>query len=102
MSVYIDDFYKTGITFRGMKMSHMMADSTAELLAMATTLKLNHDWLQYPGRGDEHFDVALGVRAKAIKAGAIAVGMRKLARAARERKSNNEPLNIKPENTTLF
>lgn len=79
MSVYVDDMYKYPIgQFGRMKMSHMAADSTEELLAMADRIGLNRQWLQYPGTVKEHFDVSLSLRAKAVAAGAIEVTMREL------------------------
>jgi hypothetical protein len=74
MAVYIDDMYKTPIgTFRGMKMSHMIADSTEELLEMADAINVNRKWIQNPGTCNEHFDVCKSYREKAIKYGAIEI-----------------------------
>ena len=79
MAVFIDDMYKTPLgQFGRMKMSHMAADSTAELLTMADKIGVARKWIQYPGTAKEHFDVCLSARAKAVKAGAIEVGMREL------------------------
>jgi hypothetical protein len=78
MPVYVDNFYETGVTFRGMKMSHMMADTTEELLAMVDKIGVQRKWIQDAGTSQEHFDVALEKRTLAIKHGAIEVGMRAL------------------------
>lgn len=87
MTVYVDDMWKTGLgKFRHMKMSHMMADSTEELLAMADRIGLNRRWIQKPGTPDEHFDVGMGLRAKAVAAGAVEVTMRDLVRLVKERR----------------
>ena len=56
-----------------MLMCHMVADSTAELLAMADTIGVARRWLQHAGTPKEHFDIALSKRALAVKAGAIEV-----------------------------
>lgn len=92
MAVYVDDFYKTGITFGRMKMSHMVADSTEELLAMADKIGLQRKWIQEKGDPKEHFDVAMSTRAKAIAAGAIEKPMRELARLTVYRAGPNTKL----------
>lgn len=80
MSVYVDDMYKHEIgEFRNMKMSHMVADSTEELLAMADKIGVARRWIQYPGTNREHFDICVSKRAKAVAAGAVEVTMRELA-----------------------
>jgi hypothetical protein len=79
MSVYVDDMYRHPIgQFGRMKMSHMAADSTAELLAMADRVGCARRWLQHAGTDREHFDICLSKRAKAVEAGAIEVSMREL------------------------
>lgn len=81
MTVYVDDMYQTERgRFGRMKMSHMMSDSEAELLAMADRIGMARRWLQCAGQGRSrvHFDVSLGMRAKAIDAGAKPVTMREL------------------------
>lgn len=75
MTVYVDDMYKYPMgQFRRMKMSHMIADSEAELLAFANKLGLARKWYQ----GD-HFDVSISVRTKAIELGAVAITLKQLA-----------------------
>lgn len=85
MAVYVDNFYITGVTFRGMKMSHMIADTREELLAMADAIGMNRKWIQNYDTPREHFDVGLSKRAKAVKLGAIEIGMRELAEKTRTR-----------------
>ena len=86
MAVYVDDMHKTPMGRLGyMKMSHMIADTREELLAMADRIGLSQRWLQYPGTPKEHFDVSLSYRAKAVAAGAIEISMRDLARKLRAR-----------------
>ncbi|MBU6246495.1 MAG: DUF4031 domain-containing protein [Xanthomonadaceae bacterium] len=75
MTVYVDDMYLVLMgRFRRMKMSHMIADTEAELHAMADTIGLSRGWYQ----GD-HYDVSMSLRAKAIAAGATPITLRELA-----------------------
>ena len=86
MTVFIDDMYKAPMGRLGrMKMSHMMADTREELIAMAQSIGLSLDYIQYDdlGRSRRHFDVSKSYREKAINNGAIPVTMRELARKAR-------------------
>jgi len=90
MTVYVDDMYLYPMgNYRGMKMSHMQADTTEELLAMVDKIGVARKWIQYPGiPGREHFDIALSKRELAIKNGAKSVTMREFAvisRAQREK-----------------
>lgn len=81
MSVYVDDMYLYPMgEFGRMKMSHMMADTTEELLAMADRIGVARRWLQHAGTPGEHFDIAMSKRATAIAAGAIAMTCDDLAR----------------------
>lgn len=82
MPVYIDDMYRYRIgQFRGMQMSHLIADSDAELHAMAARIGMKREWFQ----GD-HYDVPLARRELAVAAGAIEVTYRQ-AGAMRRRKT---------------
>lgn len=86
MTVYVDDMWNhTMGQYRGMKMSHMIADSTKELLEMANTIGVQRKWLQSKGTNQEHFDIALSKRKLAVKAGAIEITMRELAQITRTR-----------------
>lgn len=74
MSVYVDDMRMEATVGRlKRRWSHMMADSSEELLAMARKLRLDPDWIQYPGTWKEHFDVTDAKRYQAIKLGAISI-----------------------------
>ena len=77
MSVYVDDM---GTSFGRMKMCHMIADTTKELLAMVDRIGVQRKWIQDAGTCDEHFDVAMSKRRLAVKNGAIEVSMRDLVR----------------------
>ena len=76
MSVYVDDMYRYPIgQFGRMKMSHLMADSTDELLDMADRIGVARRWIQQAGQGRhrEHFDIAKSKRDLAIREGAIEI-----------------------------
>ena len=78
MTVYVDDMYRVPMgRFGRMKMSHMIADTEAELHAMADRIGVARRWYQ----GD-HYDIALSKRAGAIQHGAVEVTMRQLASMA--------------------
>jgi hypothetical protein len=77
MTVFVDDMQAP---FGRMKMCHMMADTTEELLVMADQIGVQCKWLQKPGTIYEHFDIAMSKRRLAIKAGAHEVTRRELGR----------------------
>ena len=88
MAVYVDDMYKSLMgQFGRMKMSHMIADTHEELVEMADKIGVARKWIQQAGTPDEHFDIAMSARAKAVSAGAIEISMRDLAMKCRERRS---------------
>jgi hypothetical protein len=70
-----------------MKMSHMMADTTAELLAMADRIGVARRWLQNAGTPSEHFDVCAAKRALAVAAGAKPVSSRDLVAVVRAKRA---------------
>lgn len=80
--VYIDNF---NARYRGMKMCHMIADSTAELLAMVDKIGVQRKWIQDAGTYNEHFDICQNKKAKAIQLGATEVTMMQLGRILLER-----------------
>uniref|UniRef100_A4WTA1 DUF4031 domain-containing protein n=1 Tax=Cereibacter sphaeroides (strain ATCC 17025 / ATH 2.4.3) TaxID=349102 RepID=A4WTA1_CERS5 len=87
MTVYVDDMHTSARGHLGrMRMSHMMADSTAELLEMADRIGLDRRHLQHAGTGREHFDICLSRRTRAVAAGAVEITMRDMARMRRERR----------------
>lgn len=72
MTVYIDDMYLYAIgQFRGMRMSHLIADTTPELHGFAARIGMKREWFQ-----DDHYDVPLPRRGDAIALGAIAITYR--------------------------
>lgn len=66
----------------------MIADSTAELLAMADVIGVSRRWLQKAGSHQEHFDIALSKRALTVQAGAVEVSMMDLGRIIRARRAD--------------
>lgn len=77
MTVYVDDVRHQ---FGRMVMCHMWADTLDELLAMADRVGVDRKWIQgHPslsfGKHRKaswvHFDISLGMKAKAIEAGAV-------------------------------
>jgi len=71
MPVYIDD---AKLPFGNMVMCHMISDTTEELLQMCDKIGVQRKWIQDAGTYQEHFDVCLTKRAKAIAAGAVQIG----------------------------
>ncbi len=78
--VYVDDLYKMKMGRLGrMKMSHMIADTTEELLSMAEKIGLDKKHIQHKGTPKEHFDVCFSNRNKAVGFGAKEVSYKELA-----------------------
>jgi hypothetical protein len=75
--VYIDNM---NAPYRGMKMCHMIADSTEELLTMVDAIGVQRKWIQDAGTYNEHFDICAVKKDKAIQLGAQAVSMMALGR----------------------
>lgn len=87
MAVYVDDMHTTPMGQVGrMKMCHMVADTTAELLAMADQIGVARRWLQKAGTHQEHFDIATSKRAEAVKAGAVEISMADVGRIVRAKR----------------
>lgn len=70
MTVYVDDMHAS---YGRMKMCHMFADSTEELLSMADKIGVQRKWIQKAGTIREHFDICLSKRAKAVGMGAVEI-----------------------------
>jgi hypothetical protein len=88
MTVYVDDMYLDPMgEFRGMRMSHLIADTDDELHAMVDRIGVQRRWHQAPPKcSSSHYDIAMTKRAQAIKAGAIPITMRQCsAMCARRR-----------------
>jgi hypothetical protein len=81
--VYVDNLISFfGSSFR----CHMAADTTEELLEMATKIGIDHRWLQKDGTWKEHFDVCRGKREKAVALGAKEVTTRELLLIMKDKK----------------
>ena len=94
MGVYVDNAripHKRG-TWR-LLMSHMLADTTAELESMARALDLKPGWIQYSGTYREHYDIGAGKRAQALRLGALGVDSKFLVQL-RRRKRTGEPNDV--------
>lgn len=83
MTVYVDDMRAA---FGRMVMCHMLADSDAELLAMADTIGVARRWHQHPGTHASHFDIALSKRSLAVAAGAQEITWRDAVQVIRHRR----------------
>lgn len=69
MSVYVDQARNP---FGRMQMCHMLADTRAELFAMADTIGVQRKWYQgFDKASCPHFDIAQSKRRLAVIAGAI-------------------------------
>lgn len=71
MPVYVD---RERNPYRGMLMSHMLADSLDELHAMAAAVGLRRAWFQ--DHGTPHYDLCQAKRAIAIRLGAVEIDRR--------------------------
>jgi hypothetical protein len=76
MSVYVDNMRAP---YGRMIMCHMIADSRAELDAMAVSIGVARRWIQKPGEAEEHYDISLTARAAAVRRGAQEITQRQLA-----------------------
>ena len=92
MTVYVDDMHLTELgRFKYMRMCHMLADSDAELLAMADRIGVDRKWHQYPGTARSHFDIATTKWGLAVAAGAREITMRDAALLCRMRRMGGVP-----------
>lgn len=86
MSVYVDCMRAR---YGRMIMCHMVADTDAELHAMASKLGIARRWHQKSGTPHSHYDICLSKRAQAVNAGAIEIDRARLVeiiQSKRERK----------------
>lgn len=85
MSVYVDDM-EAG--FGRMIMCHMIADTSAELHAMAARIGVARKWCQKEGTPREHYDICKSKRAIAVAAGAVEIAWRDTARILAAKKAS--------------
>lgn len=80
MAVYVDpiteyplDVVAPAARKHGGAWCHLVADTVPELMAFARKIGLKGGWVQRGGIGKRiiHFDLTPGMRAKAVKAGAV-------------------------------
>jgi Protein of unknown function (DUF4031) len=91
MTVYVDDMYLYSMgQFGRMKMSHMLANTTEELVAMARKIGVPAKWIQHAGSHDEHFDIAMTKRDLAISLGAVRITMKQAAAMNARRRATGE------------
>lgn len=67
-------------------MSHLIADSTKELNAMAQRIGVARDSIDLPGTVTEHFDLTKTQRERAIRLGAQPITLQQLGEKIRERR----------------
>ena len=87
MACYVDDMRAP---LGRMQMCHMIADSHEELCAMAMQIGVARRWLQHEGTYQEHFDLSISRRERAVRAGAIEITTRELARKCIARRTGAE------------
>lgn len=91
---YVDDMRAA---YRGMKMCHMIADTSVELREMADKIGVRQKWLQSPGTHKEHFDICLTKRAKAIRCGAVEISTGELGVLLLQKRRTRVEINPQPE-----
>ena len=77
MAVYVDELRRID----GRLWCHMLADTDAELTSMRIIIGLHSDW-----QHNDHFDLSLRKRGRAIGYGAISVTTRDLVRVRRKKR----------------
>ena len=83
MPVYVDN---AQIPYGRMKMCHVLADTQAELLDMVKKINIDPKPLEHEGMENEHFNISMTYREKAIKEGAIEVDSRALVALIRRKR----------------
>ncbi|MEM7289462.1 MAG: DUF4031 domain-containing protein [Pseudomonadota bacterium] len=79
MTVYVDDMY---IQFGRMKMCHLMSDEPEgvhdEIHEFANRIGMRRSWFD-----EDHYDVSISLRKKAVEAGAIEISWREMVKVRR-------------------
>ncbi|MFJ2504065.1 DUF4031 domain-containing protein [Microbacterium sp. NPDC087592] len=84
MATYVDDMRRRATVGRcSARWSHLIADTTEELLDFAKVLGLSPEWIQKPGTHREHFDVTDGMRIRALAYGAVPITFQELTAVTR-------------------
>nr|WP_250807041.1 DUF4031 domain-containing protein [Neorhizobium tomejilense] len=76
MAVYVD---RSNRKLGRMTTCHLLADTIAELHAMAAEIGSRREWFQVSRTGVPHYDIPLFRKATALKLGAIEIGIRETA-----------------------
>lgn len=78
MTVYIDHLKPCmrNKHWRHYESCHMIADTEEELIEFARRMGLDIRWLQKSGKSDSHFVLSAGMRARAMKKGAIQLNIK--------------------------
>ncbi|API76570.1 hypothetical protein AC251_18165 (plasmid) [Ralstonia pseudosolanacearum] len=84
MSVYVDDM---AAPYGRMVMFHMVADTDAELHAMADRIGVARKWHQKPGTPHSHYDICKAKRAQAVALGAIEIDRTALAQLIKHKRA---------------
>ncbi len=84
--VFVDDMRAP---YGRMLMCHLIADTAAELHAMAAKVGVGRRWFQDRSRY-HHYDLSLGKRALAIKYGAVQITLRQCAMMCYNRSHTGE------------
>lgn len=82
MAVYIDNF---NAPYKKMIMCHLIADTQQELFEFVDKIEVKRKWVQHYKTPQEHFDICLSKKKKAISFGAIEINMRDYAKIINER-----------------
>jgi hypothetical protein len=86
--VYVDDMKAP---FGRMIMCHLLADTDAELHAMAAKIGVARKWHQKAGTPHSHYDICLSKRALAVKLGAVEIGRVGVAEIIRTKRAALAP-----------
>lgn len=89
--ILVDPIQSGATPWPGGRFSHLISDeSVRELLDFGRTIGLRTSWFQHRSAGSmPHFDVSPGYRAKAIRAGALAVDKRGFVEGMRRYRERN-------------
>lgn len=91
VSCYVDDHFARGGPAGRYKLSHLFADTSAELLAMVDAIEVPRKYIQSAGTAREHFDIAKTKRRAALAAGAKSVSSRELVALIRRKRAEGLP-----------
>ena len=83
MTIYVDH---ARIPYRGMIMSHLLADTSQELEETRRSLGLPNGCIQYLGTSKEHLDISETKRTLAIRMGARQISSKDLVNIIRARR----------------